>query len=179
MRTPRVGCRQRPAALCGGEGQARGYAGAQEPARIRNRGVESPSPSARPGSGLGRCRGGVDESSPPWGSRKERDEDAKNKPKPVKCSAAPQVAGAQRCSALSVNELLSTFSCRLGGMALYARLPRGGFRLPSPTHLEKEGRRGSQEACVTPVAPSSDRITASSAPGTPGLGDFEKVGEEA
>lgn len=113
-------------------------------------------------------------------SSEERDEDAKRKSKPVECSITSRVAGTQRCYALSVNELLSTFSVALEEIILFARLSGCSFRLPSPAHLEKPSRRGSGKAGVTPVALSSDRITTSSPPRTPEDKDhFGNVGEEA
>lgn len=53
----------------------------------------------------------------------ETDEDAKNECKTVECSTISRVAGTQRCYALSVNELLSTFSVALEGIILLPRLP--------------------------------------------------------
>lgn len=129
-----------------------GYAGAQERAGTRNRGVESPSPSVRGGSGP--CSEGEvwTEVAFCGDSLEERDEDAKNKSKPVECSTISRVAGTQRCYALSVNELLSTFSVALEGIVLLPRLTDCSFRLPSPSLLEKASQRESREAGVTPVA---------------------------
>lgn len=69
-------------------------------------------------------------------SLEERDEDAKkNKSKPIKGSATSRVAVTQRCSALSVNELQSTFSRRLGrdGSSSSPPQPIAFARLNQPT----------------------------------------------
>lgn len=56
----------------------------------------------------------------------------KNKSKPIKGSATSRVAVTQRCSALSVNELQSTFSRRLGRDRWFSFLtsPAHSFRPP-------------------------------------------------
>ncbi|KAF5923630.1 hypothetical protein HPG69_011026 [Diceros bicornis minor] len=94
----------------------------------------------------------------------------------MKCSAASQVAGTQRCSALSVNELLSTFSRRLG---------KDGSPPPpglSPALSSPSGERGSErergggcDSCCS-VFRQRQSIICTRDPGDEGLGECGRRG---
>ena len=108
-----------------------GYAGAQQPAGTRNWESRALVPSRAEGwdprvDGEVRTKAALHRDS-----LEEREEDAKNKSKPIKCSATSRVAVTQRCSALSVNELLSTF----------------------PRHLERDGSPSSPPQPVAFACP--------------------------
>lgn len=92
----------------------------------------------------------------------ERDEDAKTNANPSSVALPPGwQAASQRCSALSVNELLSTFFRLLGREGSLHRLPGRSFRQPSPTPPRtrvREGRRGGRVSCCCVFRPHHSSI---------------------